>query len=154
MVPRYGPTLYWTRDDAAGTWNSTRDWPGPDDSPPCPPIEAAPSGGGEEIAQPAVPASSPADAPAPAAGSTAEFADSGDDLGEAYDEFMQRRMVQLEVDIPLVALADGVHSRCFTGTSVGSTGFRCKGSSAVHCLRPSCILSTDQNVWCGLRWLT
>lgn len=34
---------------------------------------------------------------------------------EAFEERLRRAMVQLEVDVPLVALADGVHSMSFAG---------------------------------------
>jgi hypothetical protein len=39
----------------------------------------------------------------------------GDDVGAAFDDLMRRSMVLLDVDVPLVALADGVHSRAFSG---------------------------------------
>ena len=44
--------------------------------------------------------------------------DCGEDAAEAaYEERLRRCMVQVEVDLPLVALADGVHSSSFAGAA-------------------------------------
>jgi pro-apoptotic serine protease NMA111 len=116
--------LYWTRDDAMGAWNCTEDWPPcldvPPALPPCSPLEESKPEAKPITLQDAMPpASSPCTAPKLPESSSATQADieTGDELGQAYDEMMQRCLVLLEVDIPLVALADGVHSRCFTGTA-------------------------------------
>ena len=49
-----------------------------------------------------------------------EAAEHGGEPEAAYDERLRRCMVQVEVDVPLVALADGVHSSSFAGTEQGS----------------------------------
>jgi len=50
-----------------------------------------------------------------------EAGDCGDDAVEAaYEERLRRCMVQVEVDLPLVALADGVHSSSFAGAASGA----------------------------------
>jgi hypothetical protein len=131
----YGPPLLWTRDDASGAWHPDADFPpgapdAPPDEPP-PPAAASPGAaaaaatprrgaargraaggkrGGAAGAAPA-PASKPAPSAAAAAASPALKL-------EDFEAALQACLCLVDVDVPLVALTDGVHSRSFAGNGV------------------------------------
>ena len=69
-------------------------------------------------------------------GEEGEVAEGVGEAQAAYDERLRRCMVQVEVDVPLVALADGVHSSSFAGTDRGCSrdmlGCRAAVSAIVH----------------------
>lgn len=101
--------MCWTRDDAAGRWKVLADWP-PEEAKP-PPQD--PSRTLSTTAPAPAPIAAPISAPdvplidAPAVDGAAEWA--------GFEERLLRSLVLADVDIPLVALADGVHSRSFSG---------------------------------------
>ncbi|PNW85316.1 hypothetical protein CHLRE_03g180650v5 [Chlamydomonas reinhardtii] len=144
----YGPPVYWTRDYALGTWHPTTDYPPGAPPPPEPSIKPLAASTAEPISTEARlangHATGTADAsPAPmdteqvaaanggggaAAASTsgregstpAAGTDSGagDMQSDDLDELLRCCLVLVDVDIPLVALSDGVHSRSFAGNGL------------------------------------
>ncbi|GFR40978.1 hypothetical protein Agub_g1643, partial [Astrephomene gubernaculifera] len=130
----YGPPVFWTRDDAAGAWHPTVDYPAGAPPPPEPPLPA-PQTGSSETELPnghceaapmdtdtAVTHGSLANGHA-AAATEPEAAAAGDgpagDLpSEELDELLRCCLVLVDIDIPLVALSDGVHSKSFAGNGL------------------------------------
>ncbi|KAK9816755.1 hypothetical protein WJX72_004724 [[Myrmecia] bisecta] len=100
----YGPALYWTRDHAAGLWHATANWPAGDVQRS---VSAAP--------QPAPSAAAEPDGQLP---QILVDAEAEEHVVDPLEDKLKRCLVLIEVDIPLVALADGVHSRSFTGNGV------------------------------------
>ncbi|KAF6255925.1 DegP-type protease [Scenedesmus sp. NREL 46B-D3] len=163
----YGVPLHWVRDDAAGMWHRSEDWP------PLPPgvsdpaaarlllpkaadagreqsstqqqqaVAATGSAGGsgdQQVPEAAAAAAgdattgadaSHADAAAAAAAvskpgagggavvaAAAAAAAAGEVLREDVEEALKNCLVLVDVDIPLVALSDGVHARSFAGNGL------------------------------------
>eukprot|EP00200_Dunaliella_tertiolecta_P008556 CAMPEP_0202391600 /NCGR_PEP_ID=MMETSP1127-20130417/91921_1 /ASSEMBLY_ACC=CAM_ASM_000462 /TAXON_ID=3047 /ORGANISM="Dunaliella tertiolecta, Strain CCMP1320" /LENGTH=1117 /DNA_ID=CAMNT_0048994043 /DNA_START=31 /DNA_END=3384 /DNA_ORIENTATION=+ len=117
----YGPPLYWQRDNATGTWRSSTDYP------PGAPDVTLKKGITEAKAQ-GKDGSSEAKASAPAAvesqaqdhagnGATANGVCKQNDGAELEDQ-LRNSLALVDVDIPLVALSDGVHARSFAGNGV------------------------------------
>ncbi|GMH38408.1 hypothetical protein BSKO_06292 [Bryopsis sp. KO-2023] len=98
----YGPPVYWTRDDAAGIWRSTENYPRKV-------VERLqPKGKDTQDSQTDItPESAIVMAPMNGVSKAGDF-----------ESNMRRSMVLVDVDIPLVALADGVHSKSFLGSGV------------------------------------
>ena len=138
---RYGPPVRWTRHDAAGTWESRElEVPPPAEAAAAGAVSgatvagAAPAAGGAPAAAgaaaPALPRQHSLPEVAEAsllektqAGVTAQADDgrlgggaaAAADARAAGEERMRCGLVHLMVNIPLVALADGVHSQAFSG---------------------------------------
>ncbi|GLC44411.1 hypothetical protein PLESTB_000472500 [Pleodorina starrii] len=125
----YGPPVFWTRDDAAGAWHPTVDYPPGAPPPPEPSIKLlSNSADGERPPNGHCSAATPMDADAapettsngavsPRDGSLADGPQAemqSDDL----DELLRCCLVLVDIDIPLVALSDGVHSRSFAGNGL------------------------------------
>lgn len=91
----YGPPIYWTRDDAAGIWHPTTDYPA------------------------SVPNSiAPAEASATEALTAPVSAEVETSEAEEAESRMRSCLALVDVDIPLVALTDGVHARSFAGNGL------------------------------------
>ncbi|CAD7704528.1 unnamed protein product, partial [Ostreobium quekettii] len=95
----YGPPVFWSRDYAAGTWHPTTSLPTPCSLPT--PTKAST----EEVPEPNSPQSHPQN---PAT----------DQVLDQTEMKIRKSMVLVDVDIPLVALSDGVHSKSFAGSGV------------------------------------
>ncbi|MEW5303628.1 MAG: hypothetical protein WDW36_006301 [Sanguina aurantia] len=110
----YGSPVYWARDDHAGVWHPTTEYPA--------------AGGLPTPPQPSKPVQAVATT---ASGTAMEMEGVVKDLtmtvdataveqsqAEVYEENLRCSFVLMNVDIPMVALADGVHSRSFTGNGL------------------------------------
>ena len=76
-----------------------------------------------------------------------EPGEGGGDAEAAYEERLRRCMVQVEVDLPLVALADGVHSSSFAGARrVRGSCMQCRvwriAARCKHCSRQPITCTT------------
>ncbi|KAG2499918.1 hypothetical protein HYH03_002205 [Edaphochlamys debaryana] len=170
----YGPPVFWIRDDAAGAWHPTVDFPPGAPPPPepglapLPPVAAAAtpaqpaaeagtrgpqeaaataagplpnghaSGAGTRTPTPTPMETEPSGEAAPSgngwggtSGAAAGVSTSGDDgvaaavvdgagdlQSDDLDELLRCCLVLVDIDIPLVALSDGVHSRSFAGNGL------------------------------------
>lgn len=112
----YGPPQLWVRDDASGVWQPTYDYPPkalldslalPKRAPPqLAAAAAAPPAANGAAASPDAAADATPDTAAAAAAAA------------AYEARMRSCMCLVDIDIPLVALSDGVHSRSFAGNGL------------------------------------
>ncbi|EFJ52115.1 trypsin family [Volvox carteri f. nagariensis] len=160
----YGPPVFWTRDDAAGAWHPTVDYPPGAPPPPEPSIKLMSNAGGELSGHPnghcnvvppmdaeQMPVASATGVVSPREGSLAERQTPDlQDFAHDYfllpfllwraisahprilrfsaaiaapacndlDELLRCCLVLVDIDIPLVALSDGVHSRSFAGNGL------------------------------------
>ncbi len=132
----YGPPLLWTRDDGAGVWGvepasvggvtaatkgqgggEGRGAPSPTVAATAPPPPPPPPPPPEPPAAPP-PALEPSAAQEGAQGSRAVVAAAAPVDARLYDSTLRSALALIEVDIPLVALVDGVHSRTFAGNAL------------------------------------
>ncbi|KAF5839291.1 hypothetical protein DUNSADRAFT_1164 [Dunaliella salina] len=129
----YGPPLYWQRNNATGTWQSSTDYPpgAPDDASQTDKTKAKGAAEGKDRSSEAEPSASAAMASqaldhanngAAANGAAANGAAANgvckQNDGAELEEQLRNSLVLVDVDIPLVALSDGVHARSFAGDGV------------------------------------
>ncbi|GIL73118.1 hypothetical protein Vretimale_4727 [Volvox reticuliferus] len=127
----YGPPVFWTRDDAAGAWHPTVDYPPGAPPPPEPAIKLLADTGLENAGRPnghcnvgtpmdtdAAVGTSGNDIVSPREGSVADGVMSDMQQSDDLDELLRCCLVLVDIDIPLVALSDGVHSRSFAGNGL------------------------------------
>ena len=108
MACRYGQPQFWQRDNAAGTWSCTQDWP--PGSAPAPAAQA-----GQPQQQPKL-VSEPRLADSKEQGTA--LLNTDDELGHQ----LRASLVIVDVTIPLIGLIDGVHSRSFAGEGLHLAG--------------------------------
>lgn len=103
---RYGQPSMWTRDNTSGYWTSC-----PIEHPP--PIAEAPANPSEGREPQTLPSGDEQEdvAIAESAASAAEETDAD----VALDQRLRQSLVLVEVEIPHVALLDGVHAKSFEG---------------------------------------
>ncbi len=111
-VRRYGQPKMWTRDNASGYWTSCLVC-APEPTLPEPTLEA--SGAAQPQALTSDSQTEEDSAAAEAAASVTEEADAD----VALDQLLRQSLVLVEVEIPHVALMDGVHAKSFEGQSSG-----------------------------------
>lgn len=109
-VARYGQPKMWTRDDSSGCWTSQQILSAPpSDSPAAQCRQNAQLEQQQELVSRAVVQAeaqhrtTAAEAAAPVAGDA------------VLDELLRRSLVLVEVEVPHVALMDGVHAKSFAG---------------------------------------
>ena len=110
MLPRYGQPKMWTRDDGSGYWTSEQILsvpPSDELAPQC--LRSLQMGQHHELVSSAV-TQAEADDQTTAAEAAAPVADDA-----VQDELLRRSLVLVEVEIPHVALMDGVHAKSFAG---------------------------------------
>jgi len=100
----FGPAVFWARDDAAGAWVASAE----------PPAECVRGVEEEAAAGGAAPDAAPATAPPPPPPPPPPPRPATPDA----DAALRACLATVEVHIPAVALADGVHSRAFTGAAL------------------------------------
>lgn len=140
----YGLPLYWTRDDAAGAWHATANYP-PDVQDGTVPIITGLQGANQNgLSSSSAAAAAVASVQVAANGvpsqqqAVADDAASSSPIGvaaaaavqtpaagaacalplEEFEDKLRCSLCVVDVDIPLVALADGVHCRSFAGNGV------------------------------------
>jgi len=136
FVRRYGQPKLWTRDNASGYWTSC---------PVCAPQSTLPeptpepSGG----AQPqALSSGSQTEEDSAAAGAAASVTEEAD-ADVALDQLLRQSLVLVEVEIPHVALMDGVHAKSFEGQSSGlESGWTLRTSLASSQATLNCVQGT------------
>ncbi len=108
FVRRYGQPNLWTRDDASGYWTSC---------PVCAPqptlLEPTPEPSGGAQPQ-ALTSDSQTEEDSPGAEAAASVTEEAD-ADVALDQLLRQSLVLVEVEIPHVALMDGVHAKSFEG---------------------------------------
>lgn len=134
----YGPPVYWTRNDSAGAWTPTIDWPpgaaagSSNAQQPLPltralpapaptPAAAAAAAAGDVAMADAAATATAALPPSPTSAATADAAAAAADAplpAESFEELLRCCLVLVDVDIPLVSLSDGVHARSFSGNGL------------------------------------
>ncbi|WIA19090.1 hypothetical protein OEZ85_003739 [Tetradesmus obliquus] len=104
----YGVPLYWVRDDAAGAWHPSENWP------PLPPGVTDPAAARLLLPKVAGHSAQQQQQQVKANGSSG----GREVLREDVEEALKNCLVLVDVDIPLVALSDGVHARSFAGNGL------------------------------------
>ena len=154
---RYGEPLLWQRNDATGVWDCATDYAAALGAVPVKPsaslqpadsLQAAISSELEDAnnAQGLAESETPAeDVDANAEEDIGTGASAAVTAEQAYEERLRRSMVQLEVDVPLVALADGVHASSFAGArrtaahSPGSLAYVRQNRICLRMTQESCV---------------
>jgi hypothetical protein len=141
---RYGPPLFWQRDDTTGDWAATQDYP--PGAPPAPRAIAAASDSntnGAGAGPPACAAAGNEAAPeaGPEAAAEAPAAAACPAEASAYAARMRACLALVAFNIPAVALVDGVHSRCFSGARAAPAACALSGRKRVS-FYPSLLLAS------------
>ena len=138
MACRYGQPQFWQRDNAAGTWSCTQDWP--------PGSALGPAAQAHHPQQQPKLVSEPRLLDSKEQG--APLVNTDDELGHQ----LRASLVIVDVTIPLIGLIDGVHSRSFAGEllHLASTLMLQAQGSRVHFRGqlPCCCACTS--CWCAL----
>ena len=111
---RYGPPIFWTRDDTAGLWHPDPTYPPGSAEPPAPPPPLNNHAGQPPpSAATPTPAPTPAPVPAPVPNGVAEDAAASALLGgeTELEARLRSSLVMVDVDIPLVREEEHVHPR-------------------------------------------
>lgn len=113
-ICRYGQPKLWTRDNTSGCWTSQQ----LQAAPPCQPEQAAESSQNDQPGHQQQPENCDADneTAEPNAAETASSPDAAADA--ALDELLRSGLALVEVEIPHVALMDGVHAKSFAGPNL------------------------------------